>query len=104
MAKIAVVKVDYIDNFKVISAISFPPQIADMPALWLCFFYFYLAVRRPTLAHSREDSLTNPRLITAFVQFRLESHWEPYNVVESLSPAKRLLGFERNPPILIQTP
>ena len=32
------------------------------------FFNCYLAVPRPTLDHSQGDSLTNPMLITAFVQ------------------------------------
>ena len=38
--------------------------------------------------------LTNPMLITAFVQFRLEGHRECRNEAGSLSPVKRLLGFE----------
>ena len=33
-------------------------------------------------------------LITVFVQFRPEGHREPSNEVGSLSPVKRLVGFE----------
>ena len=63
-----------------------------------CFFVFFLncyfAVPRPTLGHSQGASLTNPMLITAFVQVRPEGHREPRNEVGSLSPAERLAGFE----------
>ena len=58
------------------------------------FFNFYLAVPRPTLGHYREDSLTHPMLITAFLHFRPEGHLEPRSEVGSLSPAERLVGFE----------
>ena len=58
------------------------------------FFNCYLAVPQPTLDHSQGDSLTNPMLITAFVHIRPEGHREPRNEVGSLSPAKRLAGFE----------
>ena len=53
-----------------------------------------MAVSRPTLGHSQEDSLTNPMLITAFVHVRPEGHREPHNEIGSLSPAERLAGFE----------
>ena len=58
------------------------------------FFNCYLAVSRPSLDHSRGDSLTNPMLITAFVQFRPKGHREPRNEIGSLSPAEHLVGFE----------
>ena len=62
------------------------------------FFFFIfnccLAVPRPTLTHSRGDSLTNPMLITAFVQVRPQGHWEPRNEVGFLSPVERQAGFE----------
>ena len=58
------------------------------------FFNCYLAVPRSTLDHSRRDSLTNPMLITAFVQFRHKGNREPCNEVGSLSPAERLVEFE----------
>ena len=48
---------------------------------WRFFFNCYLAVPGRTLGHSRGDSLTNPMLITAFVQFRPEGHREPRNEV-----------------------
>ena len=38
--------------------------------------------------------LTPPMLITAFLHFWHEGHWEPCNDVGSLSPAKLLMGFE----------
>ena len=57
------------------------------------FINFYLAVPWPTLGHSREDSLTNSILITVFVQFRPEGHWEPRNEVGSLLVGG-LVGFE----------
>ena len=46
-----------------------------------CFYWL-------TLGHSRGNSLTNPMLITAFVQFQLEGHPEPRGEVESLRSAK----------------
>ena len=58
------------------------------------FFNCYLAVPQQTLGHSQGDSLTNPMFITAFVQVRPKGHWKPCNKVGSLSPAKRLVGFE----------
>ena len=62
--------------------------------IYTFFFNCYLAVPRPTLGHSQGGSLTNPMLITAFVQVRPKSHWEPHNEVGSLTPAKCLAGFE----------
>ena len=38
-----------------------------------------MAVSQPTLGHSQGDSLTNLKLITAFVEVRLEGHQEPCN-------------------------
>ena len=60
------------------------------------FFFFncYLAVSRPTFDHSQGDRLTNPILITAFVQVQPEGHHERHNEVESLNPVERLAGFE----------
>ena len=58
------------------------------------FFNCYLAAARPILGHSQGDSLTNPMLITAFYLCQPEDHREPRNKVGSLSPAKRLAGFE----------
>ena len=58
------------------------------------FFNCYLVAPRPTSGHYRGDSLTHPMLITAFLHIRLEGHREPRSEVGSLSPAKRLVGFE----------
>ena len=58
------------------------------------FLNCFLAASRPTLDHSQGESLTNPILITAFELFRPEGHREPRNEVESVIPAKRLVGFE----------
>ena len=60
------------------------------------FFFFncYLAVPWPTFGHFQGDSLPNPMLITVFLLIRPEGHREPHNEVRSLSPAKRLVGFE----------
>ena len=67
-------------------------------ALSLVIFYFffncYLAVPQPTLGHFRGDSLPNPMLITALLLIQPEGHREPRSEVGSLSPAKRLVGFE----------
>ena len=69
------------------------------------FFNCYLAVPRPHLGHSEGDSLTNPMLITAFVQVRPEGHREPRNEVGSLKPSRAPGGFwTGNLPILIATP
>ena len=76
---------------------SIVPKDFGRQDFFLDFFFFfncYLAVPRPTLGHSQGDSLINPMLITAFVHVRPESHQEPYSEVGSLSPAKRLVGFE----------
>ena len=59
------------------------------------FFNCYLAAPWPTLGHSWRDSLTNPMLITAFfVHIQPTGHQEHCNKVGSLSPAKRIVGFE----------
>ena len=58
------------------------------------FFKYYLAAPGPTLGHSRGNSLTNPTLITAFVQFQPEAHREPRNEVGLLNPDERLVEFE----------
>ena len=60
------------------------------------FFFFncYLAVSRPTFDHFQGDSLTNPMLITVFVQVRPEGHGECHNEVGSLNPVEHLAGFE----------
>ena len=47
-----------------------------------------------TLGHSQGESLTNPILITAFVQFQSEGQRKACNEVASLSPAECLVGFE----------
>ena len=60
-----------------------------MVEFFFFFFNCYLAVPQPTLGHSQGDSLTNPMLITVFVQVRPEGHREPLNEVGSLSPAER---------------
>ena len=60
----------------------------------LTFFNCYLAIPRPTLGHSPGDSLTNPMLITAFLQFRSEGHREPRNEAGFPRPAKQLVEFE----------
>ena len=43
------------------------------------FFNCSLAVPQSVFGHSRRDSLTNPILITALVQFRPESHRKFFN-------------------------
>ena len=53
-----------------------------------------MAVARPTLGHSQGDSITNTMSITAYVHIQPEGHREPRNEVGSLSPVKRLAGFE----------
>ena len=58
------------------------------------FFNCYLAAPKPTLDRSQGDSLTKLMLITAFYLCRPEDHLEPRSEVGSLSPAKRLAGFE----------
>ena len=58
------------------------------------FFNCYLGTTQPTLGHSRGNSLPNPMLIIASVQFRPEGHQELRKEVGSLSPAERLVGFE----------
>ena len=40
---------------------------------------------------------TNPMIITAFAQFRPNSHQEPCNEAGSLSPTKYLMGFNQLP-------
>ena len=61
---------------------------------WNFSFNCYLAVPQPTLGHSQEDSLTNPMLITVFVQVWPKGHQESCNQVGSLSPAESLADFE----------
>ena len=56
------------------------------------FFFFYCNGQLWVI--SWEDSLTNSMLITGFVQFRPEGHWEPRNKVGSLSLTECLVGFE----------
>ena len=73
--------------------------------IFLVFFNCYLTVRWPSFGHSQGDSLTNPMLITAFVQVWPKGHREPRNEVGSLSSTDRLLGvWTGNLPILIGTP
>ena len=69
-------------------------EMACCILMFFFFFNFYLAAPRPTLDDYREGSLTHPILITTFLHVRPESHREPRNKVGSLSPTKRLLGFE----------
>ena len=47
-----------------------------------------------TSIHYFATLLTPHMLITAFLHFWHEGHWEPCNDVGSLSPAKLLMGFE----------
>ena len=51
------------------------------------------AVQWPTLGHSLRDNLINPLVITAFVQFRPEGHWDPRNEFGSLSSAEGQVGL-----------
>ena len=118
--KIAVCKVDCFSSFrrcKIIFVYNFvtplisptfwikvkvPQQnIADVTSLCLgktqnCTFFFffncYLAVPRPTMDHSQEDSLTNLMLITAFVQVWPKGRWKSHNEVGSLIPANNFFG------------
>ena len=57
------------------------------------FFKLLLAVPWPTLGHSQGGTLTNPMLITAFVQVQPEGHQEPRNEVGSLGPVEHLAGY-----------
>ena len=54
----------------------------------------FLAFSRPTLGHSKGESLTNLMLITAFFQLQPEGYREPRNEVASLSLADHLVGCE----------
>ena len=60
------------------------------------FFFFncYLPVPRPTLGHSRGDSLSNAMLVTMLEQFLPEGNKEPRNEAGSVSQAKHLVEFE----------
>ena len=58
------------------------------------FFNCYLPAPWPTSGHSQGGSLTNPMLITTLYLFRPEGHRDLRNEVGSLSPAKRLVGYE----------
>ena len=58
------------------------------------FFNCDFNVLQPTLGHSWRDNLTNPMLITAFVQIWPQHRREPCNDVASLSLAEYLVGFE----------
>ena len=56
-----------------------------------CFMFsnFYLAATRPTLGHYREESLTQPMLITASLQFWPEGHRNPCCEIGSLGPKEQ---------------
>ena len=54
-----------------------------------------MAAPWPTLSYSCRDSLANPMLITVFELFWPKAHWEPCNVVGSLSPVELLVRFEQ---------
>ena len=58
------------------------------------FLNCYLVAPRPTLRHYWGGSLTHLILVSAFLHIRPEDHREPRNEVGSLSPAKRLVGFD----------
>ena len=58
------------------------------------FFYCYLPVPRPTLGHSRGDSLSNAMLVTMLEQFLPKGNKEPRNEAGSVSQAKHLVEFE----------
>ena len=63
----------------------------------VCLFFFfncYLPVPRPTLGHSRGDSLSNAMLVTMLEQFLPEGNKEPRNEAGSVSQAKHLVEFE----------
>ena len=67
------------------------------------FLNSYLAAPRPTLGHYREDSFTNPTLITAFLQLWPEGHREPRSEVGSLSHGQAPSGIEQGAmPFLLQ--
>ena len=53
-----------------------------------------MAVPRPTVAILEGTVSLTWCLITAFVQFRHEGHWDSHNEVGSLRLAERLVGFE----------
>ena len=57
------------------------------------FFNCYLTSPQPTLGHSQGGILTNPMLITTFVEFWSEEHQEPQSEVGS-SPSEHLMAFE----------
>ena len=64
------------------------------PLLRYIFFNCYFTVPQPTLGHSQGDSLTNPMLVSVFVQFQLAGNQEPCNEVGSQSPAECIVWFE----------
>ena len=69
-------------NFESLNREQFSKQISSRfrkPGPVTQFFYCYLAFPQSTLGHSRGDSLTNPMIITAFVQIRPKGHREPRN-------------------------
>ena len=67
---------------------------------WLVNFQVFLStdvLKRSAIADEHPLFATLPTpymLITAFLHFWHEGHWEPCNDVGSLSPAKLLMGFE----------
>ena len=56
------------------------------------YFYYYLALPRPTLGHYRGDSLTHPMLITEFYNFGPKFTRSTRKGVGSLCPAESLVG------------
>ena len=64
-------------------------------SVFFCFFFnCYLPVPRPTLGHSRGDSLSNAMLVTMLEQFLPKGNKEPRNEAGSVSQAKHLVEFE----------
>ena len=71
-----------------------PENIRKRFVNFLCVFNCCLAVSQPTLGHYRADIITQPVLITVFLQFWLEGCKEPRNEFGYLCPAERLVVFE----------
>ena len=61
---------------------------------FLFFNFLSLAAPRPTMGHSRGDSLSHQMLIIVYFKLQLEGQREPRNEVGSRIPAEHLVGFE----------
>ena len=63
----------------------------------LYFCNYYLAAPLQILGHYRGDRVTHPILVTVLYLLRPERHRKPRDEAGSLSPAKSLPGWNREP-------